>query len=282
MNFLFLGFGTIASHFLENYIVPKQANHAFIVSRHTPEIPTNSISLINQPALEGAEKPDVVICSWKSLDYLDRGWEFDYLKSLTSPANSKMVFLNLSSVAVYGECKYPADENADLNPINEYGFKKLEFEEFLKGIGLPNLFNLRISNVFGDDRFRDYVNLLVNSSRSADPIFIDEPDRIFRDFIDISRVTSTLFNLISKKNYYPSIDSLDINICSGESLSLLEIIEIYNSVSKIPLNYRISTAHQQNIRESRVLNSRLRTLYSLSSWNSIDEISKYFRIKQLT
>lgn len=277
MNFLFLGLGPIASRFLESYVAPALGNNALVVSRNSKGIVTDGSILVNKPVSESIKDIDVVINSWKSLDYLDRGWEIDYLNSLASSDNSKMLFFNLSSVAVYGECKEPADEDAILNPINEYGIKKLEFENFLKGIGVPNLLNLRISNVFGDERFGDFINLLINSPRRAAELCIDDPDEIFRDFIDISRVNSTLFDLIFRRGNYLASSGMDLNICSGNSLSLMNIIEIYNSVSRTPLTYRVSAVGSQIIRESRVSNTRLKSLIASPSWDSVEEISNYFR-----
>jgi len=254
---MFLGFGPIASNFLKRHVAPTSNNKALIVSKHATGIMADRVTLIKKPLDESFEDIDVVINSWKSLDSLNRGWELEYLTSLARIPNSKIVFVNLSSVAVYGECKKPANEDADLNPINTYGIKKLEFENFLKFIGMPNLLNLRISNVFGDSQFDDLINRIYKAITQGRSIKLFEPDKIFRDFIQIDRVAKHMQELLLGSDFRSGQEHIDMNISSGFSLNLSEVVQLTENSLKRNLDFHTALIEPGIILESRINNDRL-------------------------
>lgn len=276
LNFLFLGFGPIASRFLENHVSPVMGNKVLIVSRNRSGIIANGISIVDEPGREIFKDIDVVINSWKSLESLNRGWEFEYLHRLANYANSKMLFVNLSSVAVYGEYKGPVDEGVDLNPINEYGIGKLEFENFLKEINMPNLFNLRISNVFGDFAFVDILNKIYNAIILGKSLEVVEPDRIMRDFISVNRVVSNINDLLNQLHLFQGNAFIDLNISTGKSLYLSEAIEIIEEVCKRKLVVDFTPSSRETILESRVSNAKLRHLIKTQNPAPSEEIRTYF------
>jgi nucleoside-diphosphate-sugar epimerase len=260
LNFLFLGFGPIASNFLKEHVAPSLDNKALIVSNHTSGIMANGATLINKPLDESFEDIDVVINSWKSLDSLNRGWEIESLVSLARIPNSKIIFVNLSSVAVYGECKKPANEDVGLNPINDYGIKKLEFENFLKVIEMPNLLNLRISNVFGDSQFDDLINRIYNAITKGRSIKLFEPDKIFRDFIHIDRVAKHMQELLLRSDFRSGQYQIDMNVSSGYSLNLSEVIQLSESSLQRKLDFYTALIEPGIILESRINNEKLLNL----------------------
>lgn len=275
MNFLFLGYGPIASIFIQKHIAPVSGNKAWIVSTHSEGTNADGATFLNKPEVETFDEIDVVINSWKSLDSLNRGWEIDYLTSLASSVNSKKLFLNLSSVAVYGECKDAADEDAVLNPINEYGIKKLEFENFLKVIGVPNLLNLRISNVFGDPRFDDLINRVYKAITQGFSIKLFEPDKIFRDFIYIDHVAKHMHQLVLGSDFSSGPRQIDINISTGLSLSLFEVIQITENHLNRSLDFEIASSELGVILESRISNRKLLDLNGHEALAVKDQIMAY-------
>lgn len=275
MNFLFLGFGPITSRFLESYVAPTRDNKVLVVSRNSSgTFPDGSI-LVSKPVLECFKDVNVVINSWRSLDYLDRGWEINYLKSLANLDNSKVLFLNLSSVAVYGECKDPADEDAVLNPINEYGIKKLEFEKYLKGIRMPNLLNLRISNVFGHSRFDDLINRIYNSITKGFSMKVFEPTKIFRDFIHIDQVAKYMHELLLEPDFSSGQRNIDVNISTGLSLALSEVIQVTENFLQRSLDFEISSVEPGMILESRISNKKLLDLIRHQDLSVKEQIKAY-------
>jgi nucleoside-diphosphate-sugar epimerase len=273
---MFLGFGPIASNFLKEHVAPSLDNKALIVSKHTSGVIANGATLINKPLDESFEDIDVVINSWKSLDSLNRGWEIEYLASLARVPNSKIIFVNLSSVAVYGECKKPANEETGLNPINEYGIKKLEFENFLKVIGMPNLLNLRISNVFGDSQFDDVLNRMYGSSLQGKTLRMFQPSMVRRDFIRVDHVVRCIHNLLEKNVFESSTEFIDVNVSSGKSLYLDDAVEIIEAVVGLKLLVDISLMEDRVILDSRISNKKLRNLTSVSLSSPESDIRDYF------
>ncbi len=277
MNFLFLGFGPIASIFLEKHIAPVSGNKVWIVSRHSSGINANDGTFLTKPEVETFDEIDVVINSWKSLDSLNRGWEIECLARLAKISNSEILFVNLSSVAVYGEFKGLVDEGAAPNPINEYGIKKLEFENFLKEINMPNFFNLRISNVFGDVAFDDFLNRVYSAITLGKPLKVVEPDRIMRDFIAVDRVVDYINELLKQSSLFRDSPFIDLNISAGRSLYLHEAIEIIELICKQKLVSEVVPSLEGTIRESRVSNSKLRELIQVQNSLPGEEIRTYIR-----
>ncbi len=257
MNFLFLGYGPISSRFLENYVASRPGNKALIVSRHSPGITVDGTTVIDEPNGEGFQDIDVVINSWKSFDSLGKGWEIDFLGNLAKFSKSNLLFVNLSSVAVYGECKSVVDENANLNPINEYGVKKLEFEKYLKNVGLPNLLNLRISNVFGDIRFDDFINRVHAAITQGNSIKLIQPDLVYRDFIHVEQVAKHIHELLFRPIFTSGQRSVDINLCSGSSLTLSAVVQLAEKHFQRSLSIDLTMIEPGTILESRISNKKL-------------------------
>ncbi|MCP4295523.1 MAG: UDP-glucose 4-epimerase GalE [Proteobacteria bacterium] len=167
-------------------------------------------------------------------------------------------FIFSSTAAVYGEPEYlPIDEQHPLIPTNYYGFTKLEIEKYLewyeklKGIRSASL---RYFNAAGYDKNGEVKGLEKNPANLI-PIVMEvaagmrEELLIFggdyatkdgtgcRDYIHvtdlaIAHVKAHQF-LITKK------ESLSINLGTGNSLSVLDIVNKTEEISKKKIAYKI-------------------------------------------
>tara|TARA_Y100000310_G_scaffold134164_1_gene133168 strand:- start:1174 stop:2121 length:948 start_codon:yes stop_codon:yes gene_type:complete len=158
-------------------------------------------------------------------------------------------FIFSSSAGVYGVPDYnPIDEKHVTEPINYYGFTKLESEkilswfEKLKGV---NVVNLRYFNVVGDAG----LNYVDPEPQNVIPQILDvlqgkvEKFSVFgdnydtsdgtcvRDYIDVNDLVDAHVKAISLDK------SATINLGSGKGFSVLELIKIIEKVSGKEIPY---------------------------------------------
>jgi len=164
-------------------------------------------------------------------------------------------FIFSSTAAVYGYPEYlPLDENHPLNPINYYGFTKLEIERILDWynnlIGLKYA-ALRYFNAAGYDK-EGRINHLEKNPQNLIPIVMEVASgfkkklEVFgndydtkdgtgmRDYIHVSDLAKAHIKAI---DYLVDHDSLTINLATGDSHSVLDIIEMAKSITNKEILY---------------------------------------------
>ena len=177
------------------------------------------------------------------------------LNAMNAQDVTKFVFS--STAAVYGFPQYlPLDENHPLEPINYYGFTKLEIERILKWYGeLKGLkfAALRYFNAAGYDP-RGRITSLENNPANLLPIVMEVASgkrrkmEVFgndydtkdgtgvRDYIHVSDLASAHVKALE---YLASNDSLTVNLATGESHSVLDVINLAKEVSGKEIPYEI-------------------------------------------
>ena len=163
-----------------------------------------------------------------------------------------------STAAVYGMPEYlPVDENHPLNPVNFYGFTKLEIERLLywyselKGIRFAVL---RYFNAVGYDSKgrirgleRNPANLLpivmeaARGIRKEVLIFGDDyntPDGTgIRDYIHVSDLASA--HIKAMDYLQQKKENLIINLATGEGFSVLDVINNAKEVADTDISFKI-------------------------------------------
>ena len=174
-----------------------------------------------------------------------------------SLSDTKIIVFS-STAAVYGMPQYlPTDEKHPLNPINYYGFTKLEVERILswydqlKGIksGCLRYFNAAGYDTEGRVKGleKNPANLLpivleaACGIREEMQVFGDDyptPDGTgIRDYIHVSDLASAhlkAFEKIEKSN-----ESLTVNLATEKGISVLEMIQMTEKISGRKVNYKI-------------------------------------------
>ena len=164
-------------------------------------------------------------------------------------------FIFSSTAAVYGNPEYlPVDENHPLNPINYYGFTKLEIERILDWYN--NLTGLKYAalryfNAAGFDK-EGRINHLEKNPQNLIPIvmevasgfrkklevFGDDYDTKdgtgMRDYIHVTDLAKAHIKAI---DYLIDHDSLTINLATGDSHSVLDVIEMAKRVTNKEILY---------------------------------------------
>jgi len=158
-------------------------------------------------------------------------------------------FIFSSSAAVYGYPQYlPLDENHPLEPINYYGFTKLEIERILEWYGeLKGLrfAALRYFNAAGYDCLGRITSLennpenlipivmeVASGRRKKMEVFGDDYDTDdgtgVRDYIHVTDLATAHIKCIE---YLNENRSLTVNLATGESHSVMDIINLTKEIS---------------------------------------------------
>ena len=158
-------------------------------------------------------------------------------------------FIFSSSAAVYGYPQYlPLDENHPLEPINYYGFTKLEIERILEWYGeLKGLrfAALRYFNAAGYDSLGRITSLennpenlipivmeVASGRRKKMEVFGDDYDTDdgtgVRDYIHVTDLATAHVKCIE---YLNENRSLTVNLATGESHSVMDIINLTKEIS---------------------------------------------------
>ncbi|MBN4081405.1 UDP-glucose 4-epimerase GalE [Caldithrix abyssi] len=166
-------------------------------------------------------------------------------------------FIFSSTAAVYGYPQYlPLDENHPLEPINYYGFTKLEIERILKWYGeLKGLkfAALRYFNAAGYDSLGRITSLednpanllpivmeVASGRREKMAVFGNDYDTIdgtgVRDYIHVTDLASAHVKAIE---YLNENASLTVNLATGERHSVLDVINLAKEISGSDILYDI-------------------------------------------
>lgn len=169
-----------------------------------------------------------------------------------------------SSGSVYGNAVSGSiDENTTAKPVNHYGCSKLSMEHMsrLYGDRYPIIIT-RPFNYTGRGHSENFlIPKIVKAYKSSDSTIELGNLDVFREFNDVRDVCSIyrlLLELDSK--------SLTVNICSGKSISLLEVIELMDSIVGVKMNIKINPLY---VRENEIKNLSGNT-FKMKSLTSYD------------
>jgi dTDP-4-dehydrorhamnose reductase len=261
-NYLFLGYGPICRHVIRS-IFQSHPNAQIHVITRNEYIGKNQELILLTPVewLESRNEIvfDIVINSWRELGVKGDFSRLEILEKLARQPNS--VLVNLSTVAVYGECKYPKNELSHLSPKNDYGINKLQLEQMIKTLNFFKVFNLRISNVYGDPAFSDFMNIAADSFLNRKVLYIANPDLIIRDFISIGDLREIIQLVMTNSQNSTFEGFTDINIGSGESFSLRTILETIQELTENGIIVQEIEAEEETILKSLIDTSKMIELY---------------------
>ncbi|MFQ6612310.1 MAG: UDP-glucose 4-epimerase GalE [Fidelibacterota bacterium] len=169
-------------------------------------------------------------------------------------------FVFSSTAAVYGNPQYlPIDEKHPLEPINYYGFTKLEIERILAWYGkLKGLkfASLRYFNAAGYDP-RGRITSLEDNPANLLPIVMEtaagkrKQMQVFgndyptsdgtgrRDYIHVSDLSRAHLQALEYLSYGDHT-SLTVNLATGEHHSVLEVIQTAEMATGKPIPYEIT------------------------------------------
>ncbi|HAU3942047.1 TPA: NAD-dependent epimerase/dehydratase family protein [Legionella pneumophila] len=150
-----------------------------------------------------------------------------------------------SSAAVYGDSEHlPLSESEHVLPNSTYGADKLSNEIYAEVVrkiyGIPSI-GLRLFNVYGpgqlaSNRYSNVITIFKQAIETEQPLIIYGDGNQIRDFIYINDVIRA-FMLAAQT---PIEKSGVFNVCSNQSISILELAELMMclSMKKLPIIYK--------------------------------------------
>jgi UDP-glucose 4-epimerase len=181
-----------------------------------------------------------------------------------------------SSCAVYGDNDgLPLQESAAPRPLSPYAATKLAGETycqtFFSVFGLPTVC-LRYFNVYGprQDPAGDYAAVIprfIARVKAGQPPVIYGDGRQTRDFVHVSDVVRA--NLLACE--HPSVPGQVINVASGRSVSLLELVDTLNGLAGTRLAPTFEPERAGDIRHSVGDTEQLAALLDFRAETSLPE-----------
>lgn len=161
----------------------------------------------------------------------------EYLKELLSFKLINLTrFINLSTLDVYASTKEILSEESIINPISLYGSSKLYCEEMLKVFSHEKkivYINLRIGHVYGpgEEKYKKVLPISIQKILEGKSVEIFGDGDELRSFIFISDVVESIINAIKV-----SVSNININVVSGVSVSIKELLSKLIEISGKSLN----------------------------------------------
>ncbi len=288
------------------------------------KIPNNSdwvqsMSLVLQGDLRDQEtlnkieavRPDVII-HLVSLDHNQSGKNLQETLQVNVQSTWELLrlsasikldkFIYFSTTQVYGQINESVvTENTKLQPINAYGLTHKMSEDlvdFYKRSKKLDAVSLRLSNSYGEPVFHDsncwslVVNDLCKSAFLHKKIVLNSDGLATRDFIHYSAVCSAVEQLLKTEIISKN---KAINLCTGESISLLSLallvkkvyekkfnssIEIFINKTELLLNNKKENTESKFILSNKLINTLVNLEY-FELENGIQNLLDYLIKKSL-
>ena len=215
---------------------------------------------------------DVLILAWRGLPQAGTQ-KAKVLRYLVEKSPTDSLIINLSSVSVYGQNSSVNTEETEPRPINDYGYSKLFLERYLNIFATSRVCNLRISNVFGDEKFNDVINRIIGAAVNQKSIELVSPATVLRDFISISTLNNLVKSLIEDAKRV-SRRAL-FNVSSGSSLSLLEVKTLIENCCAKEISFQESSIDNSLIEISKISNEKISLFLDRDYQGKTEEIEVY-------
>ncbi len=202
----------------------------------TPDASRRALASLTDPAVLG-EFAAVLHLGWSSVPWLSEqnpGMEeredFGFLRALASAASSlarppRILFF--STAAVYGNTKrHPATEETPPAPLGRYASAKLAAERMVGS--LPGSCILRVTNVFGPlstEKPQGIIPLLYRACHTGEPVKIWGDGQATKDYLHVDDLGGAVAAVLRA-----GVEGV-VNVASGHSLSLHEIIALVEAAS---------------------------------------------------
>ncbi len=189
------------------------------------------------------------------------------LAALSSVADTIDAVLLASSANVYGNTQAGMlSETAVVNPVNDYAVSKLAMEYMAKlwSEKLPIII-VRPFNYTGVGQSDNFLlpKIVSHFKRKADEIELGNLD-VWRDFTDVRALVKAYFGLLTAK----PIGEI-VNVCSGRTYSLREVISICEEITSHSLSIRVNPAFIR-ANEVKILCGDASKLQSIvHGWNTL-------------
>lgn len=176
------------------------------------------------------------------------------------------VFL-FSTSLVYGNTDRPAREMDALNPIDPYSrYKKAAEMVAAKIIPASRLTILRLANVYGTPMNRGIIGLLAEQASLPNPeITLNGSGQQRRDYMFVDDLVAAIIAIRNSKITGP------VNVGTGKSHSLLEVVETFNKVAPRPIRYILSGKEKKEARNALLSSTLLKRKAGFNAFRSLED-----------
>jgi len=180
-----------------------------------------------------------------------------------------------SSAAVYGEpASLPLKETDPARPLSPYGAAKSLSEQILaqhaRTYGLAAL-SLRFFNVYGKRQnprspYAGVISIFAERLRSGRPLTLCGDGRQSRDFVHVDDVARIVAQAAD-----PAVPGGVYNVCSGQSVSLLDLVAALEEILQTKARIERQPARPGDIRHSLGDPAALRRAFGRESFTPLPE-----------
>ncbi len=187
-----------------------------------------------------------------------------------------------SSAAVYGDSQeLPLEESATKRPLSPYAADKLAGEHYLahyRRNGKIDGVAFRFFNVFGPRQdpsspYSGVISVFLDRAANGAPITVFGDGEQTRDFVYVGDVVAALAQALIRADDDP-LDELPVfNVGRGESVSLLQLLELVGSLDgvKEPLQVSFGPARDGDIVHSLANAGRLKERFTWAPRTSLSD-----------
>lgn len=220
--------------------VARQGGCEVVPFSRTPDASQRELATLADPAVLG-EFDAVLHLGWSSVPLLseqnpgiEEREDLGFLHALATAATTlarppRLVFF--STAAVYGNTNArPATEETPPAPLGRYAAAKLKAERIVSAI--PRSCILRVTNVFGPlstEKPQGIIPLLYRACHTGEPVKIWGDGQATKDYLHVEDLAGAVAAVLRE-----SVEGI-VNVASGHSLSLHEIIALVEEASRRPL-----------------------------------------------
>ena len=208
---------------------------------------------------------------WKNIEMIK-----NLTDSLRNNRPAALIFTSTTDVYGFPPKTTPITEETPPCPSDYYALSKLISEQLL-------LFHpecpfpvsiLRLPGVFGQgDRFRSIIGKFAKKILKGEEITLSKMGKTKRDFVDVHDLCCVIYHIL--RSPYKGI----LNIATGKSISMRELIDILSKEMKIEPSVRyLETVNLRDVDLTFDI-SRLRSLYPDVSFRDLRySIAQYIRV----
>ena len=187
----------------------------------------------------------------------------EFIFKILSLLNAKKILHVSSAGTVYGEGigkKYV--ETDPLNPISAYGYIKVLEEEGLEKYSKENGISYvcaRLSNPYGNKTTKKHglIDVFIKSARDKKPVSIYMDRNPSRDYIHITDAARYIVKLLLSE-----LEGI-FNVCSGESLKVSEILNLFEGSCIEVVVEKTIKAPSFDVIENNLCNNKIKALFPL-------------------
>ncbi len=187
------------------------------------------------------------------------GGTLSVLERFIQQTSSDCIFVNSSSSSIYGDSEsWPTKENSPKNPKSPYALQKYTSEQYVDLLCRYHnrkSISLRYFNPYGPgsyssenplNAYSSVIGIWLEAIANHEPLLVYGDGNQRRDFIHVADVAEINYRCFRKAINLQKINHV-LNVGTGHSISLNEIIDYLRSFISVAVSYRLKRIGEAQI-----------------------------------